>query len=239
MEVILLERVEKLGQMGDVVKVKDGFARNYLLPEKKALRANKANLSYFETKKVELEALNLRFKQEAEKIAAKMKGTKLVIVRQAAENNQLYGSVTVRDIRDALKAEGFKIEASQVSLNQPIKELGLYEIKINVHPEVSEIVSIAVARSEDDAKNLEKLVESGLAAEVDAETKEAAVMPKGKKSKKSGKTENKEGSVVIDEAPEVEVEIVTESIVEESTKKAKKAPAKAKKATGKKAKAEA
>lgn len=203
MEIILLEKIEKLGKMGDVVKVKDGFARNYLLPEKKALRANKANLAYFETQKAELEALNVKYKTEAEKIAEKMKGIKLIIVRQAAENNQLYGSVTVKDIRDALKQEGFKIETAQVLLNQPIKELGFYEIKINVHPEVSQIINVAVARSEDDAKNLEKLVESGMAKEIDDDVKEAAEMAKVKKttkkvSKPAKKEENKE------EASEIE-----------------------------------
>jgi large subunit ribosomal protein L9 len=193
MEIILLEKIEKLGKMGDVVKVKEGFARNYLLPEKKALRANKANLAYFETQKAELEALNVKYKTEAEKIAEKMKGIKLIIVRQAAENNQLYGSVTVKDIRDALKEEGFKIETAQVLLNQPIKELGFYEIKINVHPEVSQIINVAVARSEDDAKNLEKLVESGVAKEIDDDVKEAAEMAKVKKAtKKASKPAKKE-----------------------------------------------
>ena len=135
MEVILLERIEKLGQMGDIVKVKPGFARNYLLPQNKALRSNKENLAAFEAQKIQLEAANLKRRQEAEQVAEKMAGLNLVIVRQAAETGQLYGSVTGRDVRDAVREAGFNIERRQVVLDQPLKEIGVYKIRIILHPD--------------------------------------------------------------------------------------------------------
>ncbi len=152
MEVILLERIENLGFMGDVVKVKDGFARNYLLPQGKALRKNKNNLAYFESKKVELEAINLKRKQEAEAVAEKMEGLNLIMVRQASEGGQLYGSVSARDITDALKEEGYVVTRGQVLLNQPIKELGRYETRVSLHPEVVVTIALAVARSQEEAE---------------------------------------------------------------------------------------
>lgn len=142
MEVILLERIEKLGQMGDIVKVKPGFARNYLLPQAKALRSNKENLALFEARKVQLEAANLKRKEEAEQIAAKMEGLNLVIVRQAAETGQLYGSVTGRDVRDAIREAGYNIERRQVVLDQPLKEIGTYSIRVILHPDVSRQVAL-------------------------------------------------------------------------------------------------
>lgn len=150
-EVILLERIEKLGKLGDVVRVKPGFARNYLLPQHKALRATKANVAYFETKRVELEARNLERKGEAQVIAQTLDGLKLTLVRQASESGQLYGSVAARDLQDALKAEGFKVERVQINLPQAIKTLGLFVVPVNLHPEVVVSVSVAVARSADDA----------------------------------------------------------------------------------------
>ncbi|MBO4644874.1 MAG: 50S ribosomal protein L9 [Alphaproteobacteria bacterium] len=152
MEVILLERIEKLGQMGDIVKVKPGFARNYLLPQAKALRSNKENLALFESRKVQLEAANLKRKEEAEQISAKMEGLKLVIVRQAAETGQLYGSVTGRDIRDAIREAGYSIERRQVVLDQPLKEIGSFDIRIILHPDVSRMVNVMVARSAEEAE---------------------------------------------------------------------------------------
>lgn len=152
MEVILLERIEKLGQMGDIVKVKPGFARNYLLPQAKALRSNKENLALFESRKVQLEAANLKRKEEAEQIAAKMEGLSLVIVRQAAETGQLYGSVTGRDIRDAIREAGYTIERRQVVLDQPLKEIGSFNIRIILHPDVSRMVNVMVARSAEEAE---------------------------------------------------------------------------------------
>ena len=149
MEVILLERIDKLGQMGDIVKVKNGFARNFLLPQKKALRANEVNKKYFENKKAELEAVNLKRKDEAQNIAKKMQGLHIIIVRQASEGGQLYGSVSSRDITSALKEEGVKIEKGQIDLNAPVKELGDYKVPIKLHPEVVIEISITVSRSKE------------------------------------------------------------------------------------------
>lgn len=168
MEVILLERIEKLGQMGDIVKVKPGFARNYLLPQAKALRSNKENLALFESRKAQLEAANLKRKEEAEQISAKMEGLNLVIVRQAAETGQLYGSVTGRDIRDAIREAGYLIERRQVVLDQPLKEIGSYNIRIVLHPDVSRMVSVMVARSAEEAERSAKAAAKA-AAKADAE----------------------------------------------------------------------
>lgn len=152
MEVILLERIEKLGQMGDVVSVRPGFARNFLLPQKKALRANKANLAFFETQRADLEARNLEQRKEAEAVAAKMDGVQVIIVRQAGESGQLYGSVSARDIAAALIEEGFKTDRNQVNLNAPIKEVGRTEVRVRLHPEVSVNVLVNVARSAEEAE---------------------------------------------------------------------------------------
>lgn len=152
MEVILLERVDKLGQMGDVVKVKGGYARNYLLPQNKALRATKENLSFFEGQRKQLEARNLERKQEAEAVGQEIDGQSFVIIRQAGESGQLYGSVTIRDIAEAATAGGFTVARSQVVLNKPIKTIGLEEIVLKLHPEVAVTISINVARSEEEAE---------------------------------------------------------------------------------------
>jgi large subunit ribosomal protein L9 len=152
MEVILLERIEKLGQMGDVVKVKPGFARNFLLPQKKALRANKDNLAFFEKQRAQLEAINLKRRDEAQAVAAKMEGLKVLMVRQAGEGGQLYGSVSGRDVADAVKAAGFTIERNQVNLDSPIKTLGSYPVRVSLHPEVSITVTVTVARSQEEAE---------------------------------------------------------------------------------------
>ena len=154
MEVILLERVAKLGQMGDVVRVKDGFARNYLLPKGKALRATKENTSRFETMKVELEARNLEQKGEAQKIAEKLDGQKFTVLRQAAEGGQLYGSVSPRDLADLVSEKGFAITRSQIALNTPIKAIGMHKVPISLHPEVEVSISVTVARNADEAERL-------------------------------------------------------------------------------------
>ena len=146
-ELILLERVEKLGQMGQLVKVKPGFARNYLLPQKKALRATKENLAYFEGQRAQLEANNLQRKAEATEVSGKLEGLMVVIVRQAGESGQLYGSVSARDIGDAVTEAGFTIEKRQVVLDRPIKNLGLHQLKVVLHPEVSVTVTANVAQS--------------------------------------------------------------------------------------------
>jgi len=152
MQVVLLERVEKLGQIGDVVKVKDGFARNYLLPKKKALRATKANLAYFQTQRVQLEARNLEMRKEAEQVGEKLKGKGFVLLRQAGDRGQLYGSVSPRDIADAITAGGFSVARTQVPIDKAIKTIGLHEVSIVLHPEVRVHVTVNVARTEDEAE---------------------------------------------------------------------------------------
>ena len=152
MEVILLQHVDKLGKMGDKVSVKNGYARNYLLPQKKALRATEANLAVFEQKKKDLEAQNKVMFDDASKLAEAMKGFSATLIRQAAETGQLYGSVTIRDIANAIAESGFGVERRLVYLEKPIKDLGVYEVKINLHPEVSETILVNVARTDDEAK---------------------------------------------------------------------------------------
>ena len=152
MEIILLERVEKLGQIGDVVTVKPGYARNFLLPQNKALRATKQNLAYFESQRSQIEAVNLERRQEAEAVSEKLEGFSVVVIRQAGDSGQLYGSVSSRDIADAVIEEGVTIDRGQVKLERPIKALGLHEVKVQLHPEVSVGISVNVARSEDEAK---------------------------------------------------------------------------------------
>jgi large subunit ribosomal protein L9 len=166
MQVVLLERVEKLGQMGDVVTVRDGFARNFLLPKKKALRATAQNLESFKARRSQLEAANLERRKDAEAVAGKMEGVRVVIVRQAGESEHLYGSVSPRDIADALKDAGYTVERSQIDLDRPIKTLGRYEIRVFLHPEVAITVIVAVARSEAEAENLEVQPEAASAEDV-------------------------------------------------------------------------
>lgn len=151
MDVVLLERIESLGQMGDVVSVKNGFARNYLLPQGKAQRATPENLALFEERRVELEARNLEQRGEAEAVAKSMPDTAFVVIRQAGESGQLYGSVAARDVVEGLAGIGFKIERSQVVLERPIKALGLHSVRVSLHPEVYIEVTANVARSEEEA----------------------------------------------------------------------------------------
>ena len=152
MQVILLERVEKLGQMGDEVRVKDGFARNFLLPKKKALRATKANREYFQAQKAHLEAHNLERKKDAETIAKKLGGKSFTLIRQAGDRGQLYGSVSPRDVADAAEKAGYKLDRHQVSISVAIKSIGLFTIPVVLHPEVKVNITINVARSEDEAE---------------------------------------------------------------------------------------
>lgn len=150
-EVILLERIERLGQMGDVVTVKPGFARNFLLPQKKAMRATKNNLQQFETRKAHLVAENLKRRDEATAVAKKMDGTAVAIVRQAGESGQLYGSVTARDLSDAITAGGFQVNRAQVVIERPIKTTGVHTVRVSLHPEVSVAVRVSVAPTQDEA----------------------------------------------------------------------------------------
>ena len=170
MQVILLERVAKLGQMGEVVNVKEGFARNFLLPQGKALRASDANIKAFEGRKVQLEAQNAESKAEAQKIADKLDGQTFVVIRSASDAGALYGSVTTRDASEAATEAGFTLDRKQVVLNQPIKELGLHEVSIVLHPEVDATIVLNVARSPEEAE-LQAQGKSiqDLAAEADAE----------------------------------------------------------------------
>ncbi len=171
MEVILLERIEKLGQMGDVVKVKTGFARNFLLPQNKALRATNTNKEVFENQRVQLEADNLKQKDEAAKVASKMGGTTIILIRQAGEAGHLYGSVNSRDIATSLTDAGFTLGRNQIGLAHPIKQLGVYDVRCDLHPEVSVQVSVNVARSEEEATIQAK---TGKAVVGEEETKEQA-----------------------------------------------------------------
>ena len=170
MQVILLERVAKLGQMGEVVKVKDGYARNFLLPQGKALRASEDNIKSFEGRKAQLEAQNLETKNEAEKVAGKLDGETFIVIRSASDSGALYGSVTTRDAADAATAAGYTVDRKQVVLTRPIKELGLHTVEVVLHPEVTATVTLNVARSNEEAE----LQASGksiqdLAAEAEAE----------------------------------------------------------------------
>jgi large subunit ribosomal protein L9 len=151
MQVILLERIGRLGQMGDVVTVKDGFARNYLLPQGKALRATEANRKRFERERAQLEARDLELKSEAQAVTTKLDGKSFIIIRQAGDTGQLYGSVSTRDIATAVTEGGFSIERRQVMLDRPIKSLGLHEIRVSLHPEVVPHIVVNVARSPDEA----------------------------------------------------------------------------------------
>lgn len=172
MEVILLERIEKLGQMGDVVNVKPGFARNYLLPQKKAVTATDGNRKQFEAKRAQLEAQNLERRAEAQKVASKVEGLFVTMIRQAGDAGQLYGSVNARDIASAVTEAGFTIERRQVILDQPIKTIGLTPIRVALHPEVSVTVTANVARSAEEAEIQEKTGEAVL--RTDGEPEEAA-----------------------------------------------------------------
>jgi large subunit ribosomal protein L9 len=154
MEVILLERVAKLGQMGEVVRVKDGFARNFLLPKGKALRATKDNKAKFDGMKTQLEAKNLELKGDADKVAGKLNGQSFVVLRQASETGQLFGSVTPRDITTILEKGGFTVSRSQIALNTPIKTIGLHKVPVALHPEVEVTITINVARSADEAERI-------------------------------------------------------------------------------------
>lgn len=152
MQVILLERIGRLGQMGDVVNVKNGYARNFLLPQKKAMRATKENLAQFDTQRAQLEANNLELKKEADAVAGKLEGKVFTAIRSAGDTGQLYGSVSTRDIAEAVTAGGFTVDRRQIVLERPIKTLGLHDTKVQLHPEVVVNVKLNVARSEEEAE---------------------------------------------------------------------------------------
>jgi large subunit ribosomal protein L9 len=174
MEVVLLERVEKLGQMGDVVSVKNGYARNYLLPQKKALRASKENLAIFEAQRAQLEADNLKRREEAEKVGEKLDGEAVVLIRAASESQQLYGSVSTQDIAKAVTEAGFTVSRKQIELDKVLKTLGLHDIKVRLHPEVAVSVTVNIARSQEEAEiqargeSVEEVAEAKLEARDEA-----------------------------------------------------------------------
>ncbi len=214
MEVILLERIEKLGQMGDVVKVKSGYARNYLLPQKKAMRATEANKSYFEEQRAQLESANLEHRQEAEKIGKKMEGLAVIMVRQAGEGGQLYGSVNARDIAASVTEAGFTITRQQVGLAHPIKALGLYPVQVTLHPEVAIEVVANVARSQDEAKTQAKTGKAVLGAdEEEPETAEAEAPPAEAKKSKPKKAKTAE---IDEEQAKAAEEAANEAVVEQA-----------------------
>ena len=176
MEVILLERVEKLGQMGDVVKVKDGYARNYLLPQNKALRSTATNRTRFDRQRVDLEARNIERRGEAADLATRLDGAACVLVRQASDSGQLYGSVSARDIADGLAEQGIHVERRQVVLDRPIKTLGIHDVRVVLHPEVSVTVQANVARSAAEAEAQARGEAVGLEAELAQEAAEQAAL---------------------------------------------------------------
>ena len=203
MEVILLERVANLGQMGEVVRVKDGYARNYLLPKGKALRATQANKTKFETMKVDLQARNLAAKSEADKVGAKLNGQSFVVIRQASETGQLYGSVSPRDLAALMTNGGFAVDRNQIALNVPIKSIGLHKVPVLLHPELEVTITVNVARSADEAERLargEDLTvrrEEGEEAEAEAATAAAEAFFEPEAARRVGEG----GSEETDEAP--------------------------------------
>lgn len=214
-EVILLERIEGLGQLGQVVKVRPGFARNLLLPKKKALRATKANLEIFEKQRAELEAKNAAMRAEAEARSTKISNLKLVVIRQASETGQLFGSVSARDVAEAAKEANHPIERSLIQIDNPIKELGLFQVKVKLHPEVSVNITINVARSPEEAVIQAEKGKAVAKAEVE---KQEAVGDDAAKAEEPAKKPRKA------KAEKAKEEKADEA--EEAPKKAKKAPAK-------------
>jgi large subunit ribosomal protein L9 len=206
MEVILLERVGKHGQMGDIVRVKDGFARNFLLPRGKALRATAENKTRFEGMRAELEKRNLELKGDAGKLASKIDGKSYTVIRQASESGQLFGSVTTRDIANLLKADGAEIARAQVSLNAPIKSIGQYKVPLALHPEIEVAVSVIIARSQDEADRIGR-GEDVTVPRTEAEEDAAAALAKAESFFEPGAgeaVEDGEPASTEDEAPKTE-----------------------------------
>jgi large subunit ribosomal protein L9 len=200
MQVILLERIGRLGQMGEKVTVKPGYARNFLLPQKKALRATEANIAYFEAQKAKLEADNATRRAEAEKLAKKVDGLKVVIIRQAGEAGHLYGSVSARDIADAISAKGFKVSRDMVAMHHPIKTIGLFDEVIHLHPEVEVKVNVNVARTEEEAKIQQEKGTAVIASTALAEEAAASEAVKAAQAAEQATAENNEEAVSFKEA---------------------------------------
>jgi large subunit ribosomal protein L9 len=191
MQVILLERIEKLGQMGQVVNVKAGYARNYLLPKKKALRATKENLGYFETRRVELEATNLKRKSEAQTVAEKMDGLVITLIRQASEVGHLYGSVRAADVAQGLKEVGYQVSRTQIQIDVPIKFLGVHQVRVLLHPEVIIKININVAQSEEEAAVQAAAKDKPVESVESAETVFGSNSEKAPKKKAAGEKKSK------------------------------------------------
>jgi len=203
MEIILLERVRKLGQIGDTVTVKDGYARNYLLPQKKALRSNKANLAYFETQRAQIETRNLEAKNEAEAVSAKLAGVSAIIIRQAGESGNLYGSVSARDIAAALDEQDMKVNRTQVIMDHAIKYLGIYKIEIKLHAEVSAKIEINIARSIEEAEMQAKGLDAKTAEEeLDVSVEDYFENEEDSEAAMAADTEDDAEEVVVEDAPE-------------------------------------
>ncbi|HEC00332.1 MAG TPA: 50S ribosomal protein L9 [Sphingomonadales bacterium] len=203
MEIILLERVRKLGQIGDTVTVKDGYARNFLLPQKKALRSNKANRAYFETQRAQIETRNLEAKNEAEAVSAKLDGVSAIIIRQAGESGNLYGSVSARDIAAALDEQDMKINRTQVIMDHAIKYLGIYKIEIKLHAEVSAKIEINIARSVEEAEMQAKGLDAKTAEEeLDVSVEDYFENEEDSEAAKAADTEDDAEEVVAEDAAE-------------------------------------
>jgi large subunit ribosomal protein L9 len=219
MEVILLERISKLGQMGDVVRVKDGYGRNFLLPQGKALRATEANKAKFEGMKVDLQAQNLATKAEADKIGSKLDGKSFPVLRQASETGQLYGSVSPRDLADLLTENGFEVSRNQIALNVPIKTVGQHKVPVQLHPELEVTITINVARSADEAERLARGESVTIRREAGAEEDEAEAVQAAAQAMFEPNEDETEGESAEEAEPAEEVT--------EAKAKPKKAKAKA------------
>lgn len=204
MEVILLERIEKLGQMGDVVSVKTGYARNFLLPQKKALRATEENRKSFDARRTQLEATNVEHRDEAAAVGKKFEGLSVVLVRQAGEAGQLYGSVKARDIAEKVTEAGFTVARSQISLDKPIKSIGLFDLRVNLHPEVAVTVKTNIARSEEEAKIQAETGRAVIYQEEEEEQIEEAAPPADEETEGSEEESEQAGTDAEPEAPDAE-----------------------------------
>ena len=214
MQVVLLERIAKLGQMGDIVTVKDGYARNFLLPQGKALRANKQNMEHFENERAQLEADNLKLKTEAEAVKSKMDGESVIIIRQSSETGQLYGSVNTRDIATSYTEAGFSLNKSQIILDAPIKELGIYDISVSLHPEVEANVKINVARTKEEAE----LQARGESVTIEAEEEEAVEIEEVfEEGVEVSLEEEAQAEETVEAAPEEAAEVASDEEASEET----------------------
>ncbi len=234
-QIILLERVDNLGDMGDVVTVKPGYARNFLLPQGKALRATKDNVAYFESQKKDIEANSAKHKKEAEATAKKLDGTKVALIRQASERGQLYGSVSARDIADAVNEKGFSIERNQVAMLQNYKLIGLFDVPVTLHPEVKVSITINIARSKEEAEIQQK---TGRALIAGTDEDDAKDTRSEQKEKVEERTDDMKQDLLDDTALKGE-EVKAKAEAEEAEKERRKEEAKAKKEAETKAKAEA